>query len=279
MDLTRFVPFLQAYPTWVKVLVAGWVLVTAALVVVLLFTKLPAQSDTPTQFGGAETHEDATPDRPVEPSTHTPQPKTTIEAPSEKPKSPTSQPSTQTMINSPGGIQAGRDVIISADRRLIQTMVLRVFVETETPDAEPGDVQTDVGLGSVVALFTRDKTRIRFESDFRVTDQQVSRNRRRVGFVYSPETPTDILGKDVNFLATIDVLAVNRAEIFQSEKFDTSNDKTRFSCSVFVNGVNVATVDAGVQPPGALQKGQVNLDVAAAFANALHVYAAAVSRQ
>ena len=38
----------------------------------------------------------------------------------------------QNMINSPGGIQAGGNVTITSDRRVINSMMLRVTVEAET---------------------------------------------------------------------------------------------------------------------------------------------------
>lgn len=184
----------------------------------------------------------------------------------------------QTMINSPGGIQAGRDVVITADRRLIQSIRLYVSIETETATTAVSDPQTDVGLGSVIALFTRDKTRIRFASDFKVVDHQLAPNRRRLSFVHEPETPTEILGKPVGFLGTIDVLAVNYAEIFQTERFDTQNERTELHYSVVVNGIPIAEIRVGVQPPGTLGRGQANFQVADVFGRIPDAYTAMVSR-
>lgn len=184
----------------------------------------------------------------------------------------------QTMINSPGGVQAGRDVIIAADRRLIRSIQLRVSIETQTGTTQFADPQTDVGLGSVIALFTRDKTRVRFVSDFRVVDHQRAPNRRRLSFVYEPESPTDILGKPIEFLASVEVLAVSYAEIFQTERFDTNNDATEFHCVVVVNGIPIAEIRSGVQPPGTLNQSQANLQVASVFSRIPETYAAVVSR-
>jgi hypothetical protein len=182
------------------------------------------------------------------------------------------------MINSPGSVQAGRDVVIAADRRLIQSIRLYVSIETETTAAAVSDPQTDVGLGSVVALFTRDKTRIRFASDFKIVDHQRTSTRRRLSFVYEPETPIEVLGKPVGFLGTIDALVVNYAEIFQTERFDTQNERTEFHCAVVVNGIPIAELRAAVQPPGTLSRGQANLQVADVFGRIPDAYTAAVSR-
>jgi hypothetical protein len=117
------------------------------------------------------------------------------------------------MINSPGGIQATGNVTVNSDRRVINSMTVRVTVETETPLTDPGEEGTDAGLQSVIGLFTTDKTRIRLSTDFMIRDQQVSSTKRRLMFTYTPETPEQVLGKPVDFLAYIDLLGVNYKEM------------------------------------------------------------------
>jgi hypothetical protein len=184
----------------------------------------------------------------------------------------------QTIINSPGAIQAGRDVVIASDKRIIQSVSLRAFIETDTAPTAISEPQTDVGLQSVIALFTDNKTRIRFNSDWNVVDHQVGVTRRRLSLVYAPETPNEILGKDISYLASITLLAVNYEEIFNIEHFDTSADHTRLHVDVVVNGISVAGIDIGVQPSGILNHGQANTSVAEQFGNIPAVYASVVSR-
>jgi hypothetical protein len=204
-------------------------------------------------------------------------PKTNLEPRPDKRPTPKPTPS-QTMINSPSGVQAAGDITIASDRRVINSMALNVSVETETAPSKLTEVQMDVGLSSTLALFTRDKTRIRFVTDFMIRDQQVTETRRRLSFSYSPETPADVLGKPVDFLSAIDVLAVNYAEIFATEHFDTSQTETRLQCAVMVNGIAVGTINLGVKPTGTLSKGQANVSVAETFSKIPSVYALAVSR-
>lgn len=181
------------------------------------------------------------------------------------------------MINSPGGIQAGGNVTITSDRRVINAITLRISVDTETPVTTPTEVGTDAGLQSIVGLFTKDKTRIRFATDFLLRDQQVSETHRRISFTYTPETPEEILGKPLDFLSSIDVLAVNYAEIFGIKKFDTSRSKSQLQCVVSVNGVAVATINTDI-PPGTL-KGQANFSVAQAFTSIPAAYESAVAKR
>jgi hypothetical protein len=185
---------------------------------------------------------------------------------------------TQSMINSPGGIQAGRDVVIASDRRLIQSVRLYITVESETPATAVTEPGVDVGLGSVVALFTKDNTRLRFSSDFKIKDHQMTPHLRQLSFVYDPETPNEILGKPVDFLGAIDALVVNYAEIFKLERFDTQNEHTSLILTVVVNGITVAKVAASANPPGTLSRGQATLSVADAFSVIPSVYNATVSK-
>lgn len=182
----------------------------------------------------------------------------------------------QSIINSPGAIQAGRDVIISADPQLIRSIELRVAVETNTTPAAPTSETFDLGLGSVIALFTKDKQRFRFASDTRVFDQQVSERRRRLRFVYTPEDPTELLGRPIALLETFDVLAVNLVEILQTEKFDTGLGGTVFECGIVVNGLPIAQIRADVRPNGLLNKQQTNLNVAETFSKIPAAYKAVV---
>lgn len=183
----------------------------------------------------------------------------------------------QTMVNSPGGVQAGGDVIIAADRRLIHTMTLKVSVETETETSPPTEDETDAGLQSAVALFS-EKTRIRFVSDWLIHRRQVTPTRKTISFIYTPETPTEIIGRDIDFLGKIDMLVVNYKDIFELEKFDTRHGYTSFEATVTVNGVAVAQITAS-SANGYLNNGPAQLNVARTFQMAPNVYAAAVSRQ
>lgn len=248
--LTMLIPFIETYPLWIKGLVAFWVILSAVLMIALLFGK----------------------------------PKLPVEAPQQSAMIPTigqaAAPGSvnQSMTNSPGGIQAGGDVVISADRRLIQSIRLHVSIETETSPTSVSDPRVSVGLGSVLGLFTHDKTRIRFASDFKIVVHQTTPNRRKINFVYEPETPNEVLGKPVDFLGTIDILALNYAEVFKIVHFGTQTGSTEFRCSVIVNGIPIAEIRAGVQPQGALDHGQCNLQVADVFRQIPMDYSAAVSR-
>lgn len=184
----------------------------------------------------------------------------------------------QMMINSPGGIQAGGDVTINADRRLINSIVLHVSIDTQTIDSTVTDVKVSAGLGSALALFTAEKTRFRFVTDFMIRDQQLTPTQRRLSFVYTPETPTELLGKPLDLLASIDLLAVDYAKIFKIKHFDTTLGDTILNFSVIINGVSVVKISDRIQPTGVLGTGQTNLKVSKYFSKIPDIYAAAVSK-
>lgn len=187
-------------------------------------------------------------------------------------------PPSQIMLNSPGGIQAGRDVVISGDAQLIRSIELHLSIETTTASTPTGPEKFDWGLGSVVALFTIDKRRFRFVSDLRVHYQQVAENRRRLRMVYSPETPPEILGQPIAILGGVEVLAANFSEILRKTHFETSLGQTVVECGVILNGIPIGRVSVDV-PPGHLNKGQADMVVVAAFSQIPQAYRSATERR
>ena len=147
----------------------------------------------------------------------------------------------------------------------------------ETPPTSPTPVQTDAGLQSVVALFTKDKTRIRFVTDFMIQDQQITPTVRRLSFVYAPENPNEIEGKDLEFLNSIDVFAVNYSDIFRLEKFAQDSEAVTLRLAVLINGLEIGTMNQG-SAPGVLAAGQANASVGELFRQIPAAYAKAVAR-
>jgi hypothetical protein len=182
----------------------------------------------------------------------------------------------QSMINSPGGIQSAGNVTIQTGSRIIQSLVLRIAIEQESSTlVEAGD---DFGLQSFIALFTSDKKRIRFGSDYLVTYTPIEPKTNRISFVYTPESPEEILGKEIEFLASVERLAVNFSSIFEQTKF-TQNSEAQMTVkfSVQVNGIPLGQITSTVAAP-VLLKGQANMDVAAFFKQLPAAYALKLSR-
>ncbi len=169
---------------------------------------------------------------------------------------------TQTMTNSPGGIQAGRDVVMGS--RLIHSLVIRISLEVETPETNPTEKLTDVGYQSLVALFTADKTRIRFATDFMIHDQQVGPKTRRLSLVYTPETPNEIQGREIAFLESISLLAVNYVDLLKLERFALNGEAVELTFVVELNGVEIGGIRT-IDKNKTLTAGQSNLDVTELF--------------
>ena len=198
-------------------------------------------------------------------------------APAARQGAPQPRGPTQTMINSPGGIQASGDVTITSDRRVLNAITVRVSIETQTSPTTPSEPGTDAGLQSVIAFFTKDKTRIRFATNFMLQDHQVSDTRRRLTFTYTPETPEEILGKPVEYIGSIDVLVVNYAEIFRVEQFDTTLSPSKIAVGIAVNGIAVGSISMGALA-GVLSQGQATFKVAEAFTQIPATYEKAVAQ-
>jgi len=181
------------------------------------------------------------------------------------------------MINSPGGIQVAGDLTLARDKRLIQSVVLEIRVKQETPPKKTSDPETDVGLQSAIALFTGDSQRIRFVTDYRIVDQQLSPTMRCLTFTYTPETPEQMLGKEVAFLERIDKLVANYAEIFRTVGFATGGEPTALDLAVRLNGIEVVAEKGGFDATGSLARGQVAFEVGPLFQRIPEVYEGKIS--
>ncbi len=92
---------------------------------------------------------------------------------------------------------------------IINSLEIRVNLDEITQKGKQGEKNTSVGIQSVVALFTKDKIRHRFVTDFQFSFQQLSENIRRATFIYIPEEPTKILGRSIDYLKQIEIFSCN----------------------------------------------------------------------
>jgi hypothetical protein len=175
----------------------------------------------------------------------------------------------QLMVNSPGGVQS---VTLNQTRNLIHSFGIGVTIDRVTPPLAPDERQTSTGIQSAIALFTTNLTRIRFVSDWSWSTHQVNSNKNRVSFNYSPETPTDILGRDIEFLKEIDVIAFNYSGFFTGEESAT------LSISLLINGLEMGPISIAT-PAGALKAGQGNANVRGAFQQIPDRYQAIIAQR
>ena len=131
----------------------------------------------------------------------------------------------------------------------------------------PGQKSTSAGIQSVVALFTKEKVRHRFVTDFQFSFQQLSPNIRRAMFVYRPEEPTKILGKKIDYLNDIEMFAANFSNFIDHIGFDRKNQEHMISITVLLNGVEIVTLNNLAITEGSLYSGQLNFEITKSFQN------------
>lgn len=148
---------------------------------------------------------------------------------------------------------------------IIQSLELHVFVNIKTPESQITDKETSAGLSSVIALFARDKTRYRLITDFQFTVQQIAPTIKTIGFIYRPENPLQILGKQLDFLKNIDNFVCNYQNFLKTVKIDDNLGGT-IDINVFVNGVDVIALRDLSLNAGVLSGGQAMLDINESFA-------------
>ncbi len=262
---------------------SGYVAVVVALLAIVLhirndFIRRENTTSPTPQSGGAESFSvPATGSGSLTPPASSPPPKSTEFLALPNNRQGQKAIISQTMVDSPGGIQVGGDLTVASDKRIIQSLVLEVKVNQQTSSKPLTEPATSVGLQSAVAFFTATGQRIRFVTDFKLVDQQVSVDTRRVTFVYTPETPGEILGKDIEFLTQIDKFVVNYSEIFQTIGFAGGGAAISVDLFLRLNGVEVIAEQGGVERTGVLARGQASFNVAQLFQKVPAAYGRAVS--
>ena len=150
----------------------------------------------------------------------------------------------------------------------VRSLELRIAIEAaEVPDAAT-EVPAAEGARTVVSLILADRTQLRFVSDSGFSDQRVGADRRRLTFTYRPETPAELLGRDVAVLGTVEVMAVDYRDLFRRLAFALDDEPTMLTLTVVLNGAAAGTLDHR-GAPGLLGGTRAVLDVSEAF-GALH---------
>lgn len=162
---------------------------------------------------------------------------------------------------------------VELEASAIRTLELRI--ELDIPTASSGVEQkgSSVGLAVPIALFDAQKTRYRFVNlDHQFGDWQVQPTIHRFEFVCTPETPTELLGHQINFLAGMEVLGINYADfIRQALHAPLGDGDIRFHLNVLVNGLEVVN-ETRTAPVHVLTEGMATMNVASAFRGIDSVY-------
>lgn len=156
---------------------------------------------------------------------------------------------------------------------ILHSIELHGSVDAKTPDTPVTESQTSAGMQSAVAFFTEDGTRYRFVTDFQFSQQQVAPNLRRISFVYKPEDPSQLLGRQISFLENINRFAFNYSAFFKTVGFGIGSQYNSISLTVFVNGVDLGILSDLRVDPGLVASRQVNIDVTKGFSNISQRYA------
>jgi len=147
---------------------------------------------------------------------------------------------------------------------IIQSLELHVFVNIKTLESQATDRETSAGLSNAIALFAKDKTRYRFVTDFRFTIQQITPTVKRIEFIYRPEDPVQILGKQIDFLENMEKFVCNYQTFLRKVNI-TDNLGSTVNINVFVNGIDVITLRDLNCNAGVLSGGQAALSINDSF--------------
>lgn len=155
---------------------------------------------------------------------------------------------------------------------VIHAIELHVSIDAITPPSEPGPKYTSVGLANVVALFSQDKTRYRFITDYQYTTQQVDATTKRMMLQYESEDPNQLLGRQINYLENVEKFVCNYSSLFKITGFATDTESYAIDINVLINGVETMNIIGKPVEKGVLSSGQAILDVSKGFAHITEAY-------
>lgn len=180
----------------------------------------------------------------------------------------------QTMNNSPGGVQ---NVTINAHKQLINSIELVINFFEQTPARPDTEFGTSVGISVALGLFSRENVRYRFVTDYKWTVHQVNENERALTLVFAPESPVEILGKEISLLTEMDSLVMNMAEFFKTIDFAQSGGLIAISIALRINGIQIFSERGPFSTPGKFNEGQFSIPVRTLFEKVPVTYQSKVS--
>lgn len=160
---------------------------------------------------------------------------------------------TQTMTNSPGGIQAGGNVTIGGETKTIQTAQIALSVESDTEPRPVSDGENDLGEFVNKVELRTEKTKYRFTST-KYYGAQVApmRYRRRLMFI----ADSSLTGQPILALNDVRFLALDPDLMKPSP--GARNESTR--AAIIINGTSIDLATVKVPPdPNTKDWGTVNI--------------------
>lgn len=192
-------------------------------------------------------------------------------------------PSINTKIDKVEGDYVARDKNIYYQEikkpdSIIKTLELRVNIIMSIPQEKNIEEGTSVGLANIVGLFSSDKTRYRFISDYKFSLSRADSDKQKLTLVYTPETVDQIIGKKIDFLKDMKILAINYSDFLKTINLTIDrNQSVTFNIDIILNGIKVTSITDNVLA-NTICDGQAHMGIGKYFQNIDKVYAEIASK-
>jgi len=114
-----------------------------------------------------------------------------------------------------------------------------IRIEIQLPILTPSESYgRNIGIGSAIALFDENQYRIRFVTDGTWEDSKGDNGFKKLSFLYRPESPEQILGKDILYVNNFKMLGVDFSE-FLSISGNHIGEFGVVSTNILINNVSV----------------------------------------
>ncbi|RJP59049.1 MAG: hypothetical protein C4541_06895 [Candidatus Auribacter fodinae] len=168
---------------------------------------------------------------------------------------------------------------ITNEDSVIRSLELKIHLDYVPLDGVEGKVKnndTSFGLANVLALFSKEKVRYRFITDYKYSESTLESGKNRISFHYKPEDSDQILGKPIKFLKDMQVLGLNYSEFIKEAQLKIDKSKPIvLQWNVYLNSVKVFTVSSEVIAD-TICNGQAQMGIGSYFRDIDNVYQKAV---
>ena len=162
---------------------------------------------------------------------------------------------------------------------IIRSLEFGITLDSFSEQGIATEEGTSVGLANVVGLFSDEKTRYRFITDYKYSISKLESGRQRINLIYNPESPDQIIGKRIDFLKNMDILVMNYSEFLNTIRLNIDQNRPIIlNFDVFLNGIKVISISKEV-PASTICNGQASMNIMEYFNDIDNEYKKNVNNQ
>jgi len=164
-------------------------------------------------------------------------------------------------VDNKGATNPQTNIFIEPVDDKIRLMEFKISIDS-TP--EPGTKirdGTSFGLSNVIVLFSKNKTRYRFITDYYYTISKLPSEQQRLTLNYIPEDGNQLIGEKIEVLKEMNTFMINFSEFLREINLNVDRSKlVILNWDMIINNIKVFSTSVNV-PASTILDGQAEMDI------------------